>query len=73
MELCICQPDPVLTCSGTPTWKHLIDPPLQLGEQIYLITHIFSDREETEAVRRLAGDDAQSFVDVVDQVIPPII
>ena len=67
------QPDLFLTCSGTPTWKHLIDPSLQLDEKIYLITRIFSDREETEVVRRLTGDDAQSLVDVVDQVIPPII
>ena len=34
---------------------------------------IFSDRDETETVRHLLGDDAQSFVDVVDQVISQVI
>jgi len=38
--------------------------------RISLITDIFSDGEEIEVVRRLSGDDAQSFVDVIDEVIP---
>jgi hypothetical protein len=56
--------------SGTPIWKRLVDCPLKSDERISLITDIFSDRDETEIVKRLRRDDAQSFVDVVDQVIP---
>ena len=59
--------------SGTPAWKRLIDHPLTPDVRISLIADIFSDRDETETVRRLRGDDAQSFVDVIDQVIPPVI
>ena len=35
-----------------------------------MIVVIFSDRSEIEVVGRLRGDDAQFFVDVVDQVLP---
>jgi hypothetical protein len=35
-----------------------------------LVTEIFSDRDEIEAVRRLRGEDAQSFVDIIDEVFP---
>ena len=61
-----------LICSGTPAWKRLIDHPLTSDERISLIKDIFSDRNETEIVRHLVGDCAQSFVDVIDQVIPPL-
>ena len=57
-------------CSGTPAWKRLIDRPLFKDERIALITDLFSDRDETEAVKRLSGDDAQAFVDVIDEVLP---
>ena len=33
-----------------------------------LIKVMLSDRNETEAVKRLSRDDAQSFVDVIDKV-----
>jgi hypothetical protein len=59
--------------SGTPAWKRLIDRPLTSDQRISLITDIFSDRDETETVRQLRGDDAQSFVDVTEQVTPPLI
>ena len=60
--------------SGGPAWKRLIvDQHLTSEERISLITDIFSDRDETEMVKHLRGDDAQSFVDVVYQVIPPLI
>ena len=49
-------------------WKRLINRPLSADERISLITTIFSDRNETEAVSHLCGDDAQSFVDVIDEV-----
>jgi len=48
----------------------LIDRPLATDQRISLITAIFSDHDETEAVKRLSGDDAQSFVDVIDEVLP---
>ena len=60
-----------LTCSrsGTPAWKRLADHSLTSDERISLITAIFFDRSEIEVVGRLRGDDAQSFVDVMDQVL----
>ena len=64
----MCWPDETLPRSGTPAWKRLIDRPLAADERITLITAIFSDRNETEVVRRLCGDDAQRFVDVIDEV-----
>ena len=42
--------------------------PLASDEQISLITEIFSDHDETEAVNSLCGDDAQFFVEVIDEV-----
>ena len=47
----------------------MIARPLAKDERISLITAIFSDRDETEAVKALCGDHAQAFVDAVDQVI----
>ena len=69
----MCWSDLFLTCSGTPAWKRLINRPLTSKERISLITDIFSDRDETEIVKNLSGEDARSFVDVIDQVIPPVI
>ena len=43
--------------------------PLTSDEQISLITVVFSNPGEIEMVKGLGGDDAQSFVDVVDQVL----
>ena len=57
--------------SGTPAWKRLIEGPLNSDVRVSLIADIFSDRDETEMVKQLRGDDAQSFVDVMDQVIYP--
>ena len=49
-------------------WKCLIDRRLTTQERTPLITTIFSDRNELEVVKRIGGDDAQSFVDVIDEV-----
>ena len=54
---------------GIPLWKSLVDSSLTLNEQTILITDIFSDRDETEAVKSLRGEDAQSFIDLVDKVL----
>ena len=59
-------------CSGIPAWKRLIDRPLAKDERISLIADIFSDRDETEVVKCLRGGDAQSFVDVIDEVLPTL-
>ena len=37
-----------------------------------MITNIFSVCDNAEIVARLSGDDAQSFVDVIDEVFPPL-
>jgi len=50
-------------------WKRLIDCALGTNERMPLIADIFSNHDETEAVKCLSGDDAQSFVDVVDEVL----
>ena len=47
----------------------MIELPLASDGQISLITDIFSDRDEIEAVGRLDGDDAQCFVDVIYKVL----
>ena len=49
-------------------WKHLIDRPFTMDERISLITDLFSDRDEIEALKSLSGGDAQSFIDVMDEV-----
>ena len=55
-------------CSGPPTWKRLIGQVLTAQERISLITTIFSDRNEIGVVQSLCGDDAQSFIDALDEV-----
>lgn len=51
-----------------PAWKHLISCPLPVDERISLIMAIFSDRSEVGQVNHLCGEDAQTFVDVIDEV-----
>jgi len=64
----VCSPDLLLASSTIPAWKRLTDRPLDANERISLITDIFSDRSKIDAVRHLRGNDAQSFVDVIDEV-----
>ena len=59
--------------SGHPAWKRLINNSPTSNEKLSLITEIFSNRDETDTVKRLQGDEAQSFVDAIDQVVPPVI
>ena len=54
--------------SRPPAWKQLISPTLATHKRIPLIESIFSDHDEVEVVGHLRGDDAQAFVDVVDEV-----
>ena len=60
----------LLARSGVPAWRRLIDRPLASDERISLITDIFSDHDETEEVKLLHGEDAQAFVDIIDEVFP---
>jgi len=39
-----------------------------MRERIHLVTDIFSDRNEVKKVGNLRGDDAQAFVDAIDEV-----
>ena len=55
----------VHTGFDTLDWKRLIRGPLAAPERISLITTIFSNRDEVKMVRRLYGDDAQTFVNVI--------
>ena len=55
--------------SDTPAWERLTSYPLSAHERTSLITSIFSDRTQLKVVRNLLGDDAQAFIDVVDEVI----
>ena len=57
---------------GVPAWKRLIDS-LTSQERISLITDIFSDRHETEVAKRLCGEDAQSFAEVVYEMLDTLV
>ena len=54
-----------------PAWKRLISGPLPTEERISLIAAIFSDSIEVDTVNHLRGDDAQTLVDVIDEVLSP--
>ena len=54
--------------SDPPTWKRLISQTRSMKERIDLITTIFSDRDKVEVFKYLSGNDAQAFVDVIDEV-----
>jgi len=51
-------------------WKRSIDQPIAIDKRISLITAIFSNHSVAEAVKCLSREDAQAFVDVVDEVHP---
>lgn len=51
-------------------WKRLISHPLVPDERTRLITTIFSDHNQVKMVEHLSGDDAQAFIDVIDEVSP---
>jgi hypothetical protein len=58
----------VLPCSDLPTWKRLISHQPSRDERVLLVASIFSDRDEAKVVGRLSGNDAQTFIDIVDEV-----
>ena len=55
-------------CSEEPAWKQLTSRTLATHERISLITAIFSDRDQVKMVENLIGNDAQNFIDVIDEV-----
>jgi len=59
--------------SGDPAWKRLIGHTLATHERISLIATIFSDPNQVEMVGQLSGDDAQSFINTIDEVSSHII
>ena len=46
----------------------MISPTLPAHERINLITSAFSDPDEFGVFEYLSGDDAQAFVDVIEEV-----
>ena len=54
--------------SELPIWQRLVSHQHSTDERTALITSIFSDRREVEVVERLSGNDAQGFVDRIDEV-----
>ena len=55
-------------CSEYPAWKRLTNHVLSTHERVSLLASIFTDRNEVEVAEHIFGDDAQIFVDVVDEV-----
>jgi len=55
--------------SGIPAWKRLVDRSLTADKRVSLIKIVLSDRNETDVIKCLQRDDAQSFIDVVDEVL----
>ena len=63
-------PDQFLTCSDIPAWRRFISHPRATDRHISLVTEIFSDSNEIRVVKCLREDDAQFFIDVIDEVPP---
>ena len=57
-----------LTYSGVPVWKRIVELPAASDKQISLIKAMFSDHDEVEEAKNLGGDDAQSFIEAMDEV-----
>ena len=51
-----------------PAWRRLISRPLTTNERISLVMAVFADRNEVGEVNHLSGNDAQTLVDVIDEV-----
>lgn len=54
--------------SEEPVWKQLISDIFTAHERRRLVTAIFSDNNQAEMVGHLSGDNAQKFIDVIDEV-----
>ena len=58
----------LLRSSDIPVWEHLINSPLTTDERVSLIADLFSDRNEIDILKALSKSDAQSVIDVIDEV-----
>ena len=47
----------------------MVDRSLTADKRVSLIKIVLSDRNETDVIKCLQRDDAQSFIDVVDEVL----
>ncbi|KAF9642913.1 kinase-like protein [Thelephora ganbajun] len=59
----------ILLTPDIPAWKRLITQTLATDERISLITATFSDRDQVKMVKNLIGNDAQTFIDAIDEVL----
>ena len=50
-------------------WKHLTDSRLTTDERISLVADLFSNRDEINTHKTLSRSDAQSVIDVIDEVL----
>jgi len=55
-----------------PAFKRLIEHAFVLCELPSLIESIFSNKDESDMVSSLHGDDVQTFIDVIDEVRPTL-
>ena len=58
----------ITDCSNPLAWKRLIDPGFPVDKRVDLVTSIFSDRSEIKRVTNISGDDAQAFINAIDEV-----
>ena len=63
----------VSLCSDSPPWQSLISSTLPIHERISLVTMIFSNSNQINAVRNLSRKDAQDFIDNVDEVSSQVV
>jgi len=60
--------------SNAPAFGFLIERVFSPGELPFLIDTIFLSEDWGDVIRRIhSGDDAQTFVDVIDEACPPSI
>jgi hypothetical protein len=56
--------------SGPSAWERLINRSFAARDRTPLIAAIFSNPNVVEKVKSLSGDDAQAFIDVIDEASP---
>jgi len=56
-----------------PACRRLVEHAFALHELPSLIEAIFLDKNESRMIESLLGDDAQTFIDVIDEVCPTFI
>ena len=61
--------DQLLRCGDIPAWKHLTDSPLTTDQRISLVADLFSNRDEIDTHKALNRSDAQSVIDVLNEVV----